>query len=107
MQDGTDTRGRVEVCNNNVWGTVCNDNWDAADAQVACRQLGHSVIGAINITGSDVPDGTGQIWLDGISCIGTEANLLDCNAFSLGNHDCIHAEDSGVICRKKYINYDH
>ena len=49
----TEYEGRVEICINRLWGTICShsrgnyhDNlWDLEDATTVCRQLGHQEAG--------------------------------------------------------------
>lgn len=110
LVDGvTNFYGRVEICHDNDWGTVCDDLWDINDARVVCRQLGYTDLSQVAITVlGNVPDGTGQIWLDNVRCTGNELRLTDCPANPFGSHNCIHSEDAGVICaqRKYYLRHD-
>lgn len=89
--------GRVEVFHNQQWGTICDDGWDLKDAAVVCRQLGCGT--AMSAPGSSVfGQGSGLIWLDGVSCVGTEATLAECPVKPWGHHACNHMEDASVVC---------
>lgn len=97
--DGVRAReGRVEVCINHAWGTVCNHLFTRGDAEVVCGQLDGfykegknsyilveaiSVILLINnlIAGAMVrgtSPGSGPVFLQGLSCDGNESSLLAC-----------------------------
>ncbi|XP_063014360.1 LOW QUALITY PROTEIN: T-cell differentiation antigen CD6 [Melospiza melodia melodia] len=88
--------GRVELEQEGTWGTVCDDGWDIADADVVCRQLrcgratrapGNAAFGR----------GHGPILRDDVGCQGHERHLWECPATTT-EHDCSHKEDAGVVC---------
>ena len=91
--------GRVEVFYDGQWGTICDDGWDLRDARVACRQLGYADA-VIDLDGSQVPPGSGRIWLDNVACTGKEKDITACSINGLGNADCSHSEDAGVECSR-------
>ncbi|NXD46688.1 DMBT1 protein, partial [Copsychus sechellarum] len=89
--------GRVEVFHAGRWGTVCDDAWDLADAQVSCRQVRCGP--ALWAPGAaQFGRGSGVIWLDETRCSGTEAHLAECPARTWGRNNCYHGEDAGAVC---------
>uniref|UniRef100_A0A8C6QJV0 Scavenger receptor cysteine-rich type 1 protein M130 n=1 Tax=Nannospalax galili TaxID=1026970 RepID=A0A8C6QJV0_NANGA len=89
--------GRLEVRFQGEWGTVCDDHWDDNDAAVVCKQLGCPT--AVKTIGrANASEGSGQIWLDHVSCQGHEPTLWQCKSQEWGRHYCNHNEDAGVTC---------
>ena len=98
--------GRLEVYYYSEWGTVCDDGWGSSDATVACRQMGF-----VSVSDSDSSRfGSGvssqRIWLDNVACSGSESRLIDCSHAGIGNEDCVHSEDVGIVCSNGKLNWD-
>uniref|UniRef100_A0A8C5QYB9 Neurotrypsin n=1 Tax=Leptobrachium leishanense TaxID=445787 RepID=A0A8C5QYB9_9ANUR len=89
--------GRVEVFYKGIWGTVCDDHWDAKDAEVVCRQLGFTGKPKA-LVWAHYGQGSGSILLDEVACLGNESSLDMCPKNEWGHHNCDHIEDAGIMC---------
>ena len=89
--------GRVEVYYDGEWGTVCDDGWDDTDAGVVCRQLGFGSLGTA-IGSAGFGQGSGPIWLDSVTCSGSETILPNCGHLGINITGCAHTNDAGVTC---------
>ncbi|KAM9341693.1 lysyl oxidase homolog 3B isoform 2-T2 [Symphorus nematophorus] len=94
--------GRIELFYKGEWGTICDDDFSIANANVLCRQLGFTA--ATGWTHSaKYGKGIGKIWLDNVLCSGGEKSIEFCKSRGWGNSDCTHDEDAGVVCKDERI----
>ena len=98
--------GRVEICLNRAWGTICDSGFEQAEADVVCTQLATEMEYGFNSSlpfrGAVFGEGRGPIFLERLGCHGTESELIGdagCSPDSpLGVHSCQHSQDAGVVC---------
>ena len=74
-----------------------DDFWDVKDAQVVCRTLGFSDLGAIATTKSKYGKLSNLFIMDDVKCDGTESHIGLCD--HVGSHNCGSHELAGVICK--------
>ncbi|XP_041372562.1 deleted in malignant brain tumors 1 protein-like [Gigantopelta aegis] len=100
---GIPTQGRVEIQINGTWGTVCDDQFDYRDAGVICLMMGFSRYGARAVDDAGFGNGSGPIFFDDLACRGNESHITDCPGNPIGDHNCHHNEDAGVICQTIHV----
>ena len=90
--------GRLEICFNRAWGTVCNTKFSNEDANATCNQLGFPFNGTELLNANDLsPVRSGPIFLDEVACHGSETRLEMCGA-THGLYSCTHNEDTAIRC---------
>uniref|UniRef100_A0A1X7T7Q6 Uncharacterized protein n=1 Tax=Amphimedon queenslandica TaxID=400682 RepID=A0A1X7T7Q6_AMPQE len=97
--DAGSTAGRVEVCINKAWGSVCDDEWSTTDANVVCDQLGYYPSEAIARYGSYYGKGSEPILVSGLECTGSEFKVLDCPRGTYSVKSCGDYNEAGVKCQ--------
>ncbi|CAG2236301.1 Scavenger receptor cysteine-rich domain superfamily protein,Neurotrypsin,Lysyl oxidase homolog 2B,Soluble scavenger receptor cysteine-rich domain-containing protein SSC5D,Deleted in malignant brain tumors 1 protein [Mytilus edulis] len=90
--------GRVELNINGQWGTICDTNFDLADAGVLCRMAGYSRA-LQRFFGAHFGEGTGPVFLDHLGCSGNEQHVDSCPSSGLLVTSCQHSHDIGVSCQ--------
>lgn len=102
LMDGkTKTEGRVELCLEGQWGLVCDTQWSQSDANVVCRQLGFGAYGSTPKYASFFGHGNRKIFVEGVLCVGTESELIDCPLDSSPGSFCTNLRAAGVVCLAK------
>ena len=122
VNGSSDNEGRIEICIDGAWMSLCSNYWNSENAQVACHQLGYSkygereeqreftmhkkekinhcfiiVVGSVAYSDGQFGSGSGSVFLY-VNCRGTESNLLDCSHSFIRVQVC-SGSTTGITCR--------
>ena len=100
MDGNSQFNGRVEICYENQWGTVCGDNsWisDTSGASTVCKQLGYSPINATPFALSLPGSGSHVLLLSDVHCDARANRLIDCFHNPFNSSYCSYGA-AGVNC---------
>ena len=75
---------------------------------IHCSRFKHSTTrfvfafryGAQAITNAGFGQGSGYILFNKLACVGNESSILSCPGSTVGQGNCQHNQDAGVICNK-------
>lgn len=94
---GESYTGAVTVKYYGLEGHICSDEWDDADAQVACRELGFANGEMFNRLRTE--EQQKPFWSSEFKCTGRERRLGDCNHADWGQiKQCKSQHYAGVLC---------
>jgi len=57
------------------------------------------------VIGHRYGNGSGQILLDNVRCVGNEISIADCRYAGWGRHNCDHSDDVSVSCGTSPVHY--
>ena len=120
LMDGViQQEGRIEVCTNGVWGSVCDQAWDKTDAHVLCQELGYAELGnklckhglsiiqlfspteSVAYHNSYFGAGYGPILYSNVSCGGWETSFAMCSKNEFLSFSCPREHTAGLLCGER------
>ncbi|XP_076105846.1 scavenger receptor cysteine-rich type 1 protein M160-like [Mytilus galloprovincialis] len=69
--------GRVDVLHSGQWGSICGKGFQKNDADVICKMLGFTDSKDVFLD-NKFGKSTGPVWLEQLSCTGTEHDISGC-----------------------------
>ena len=90
----SDASGILEIFHEERWGSVCDDFFKSASANVACRQLGFKDSKTV-VLGRRI---LREFWLDDVQCDGSEQYLSNCSRKDWGIDNCGSSEGVLLEC---------
>jgi len=119
----TSYRGRVEVRNEGIWGTICAQGLDNSAAKIICKQIGYkegnflnpheskgksfcSNYEGVNYCGVQYS----PILFSHLNCQGNEESIVDCYRKMADKSFCTHQYDALIECgnmdTEQYVTFD-